>query len=764
MSTHFGYAGQVLRVNLTDHTYSSEPVTPYVEFVGGAGIGHKIVWDEVPFGIHPYDPQAKAVIAVGPLTATPVPCSGRTNITFYTPMMKGNPIVDAHIGGHLAQYMKFAGYDAIIIEGKSPNPVYVKIDDGAVTFEPAGHLWGKGTLETNQSVMKDCGPAFTSFAIGPAGENQIYSSTIHGSLGNSGGCGVGGLFGSKNMKALAVRGTGAVAIANPEKVLELTEYMSRDIIGAWFNAAVPRFQQSWAEFTASIGSGTGWNAAPDRFWGGAPSGVVRLGEQPPGDMNKIGYRAHFLFVRWATDAMSEHGEHFKVKAGGCALCPVKCYSRFDVPHARRVTGKSGKFTQACYTSTGGTIVAPGHYGFLTTPANNTMDGLSVVEANWIHNALFHQTWDDLGIFENYMTNGPDFAYAYANGFFRRQSEGGVIPDAQWDSIPWDLFYARDPQWMIWLTEDMAKGPDNGGTELSWMGMGQYHYTKRWNFPKTFWDGTEIHDAAGNVTGRNAVTRMTNYIGYPSHHFIDAYQVSAVRHNLYNRDPVSHVITNFCWCGLPDDETRRVVEAHWGEGCWDGPGVPVQIGARTPINESKINLAHYHYWYYQWSNMATLCEFVWPMTTSPKRERGYMGDLDLDAKFMEAVTGDSWDLSKVQFYADKLSAMMRVMTLVSYYNEYGYTELRESHDKVPEHWFDRVPGQDPFALPPYTETNPSPNSKMCREDWALSQDMFFDRLGWDKVTGVPTRATLNSLDLGFMIDRLEREGLGHLIPS
>ena len=113
--THYGYAGKILRVNLTNRSITTMDTGPYKDYVGGMGIGYKIIWDEVPLNTHPYAPAAKAVIAVGPLTATGVPCGGRTNISFLTNYSRGASICDAHFGGHFAQYMKFAGYDAIII-------------------------------------------------------------------------------------------------------------------------------------------------------------------------------------------------------------------------------------------------------------------------------------------------------------------------------------------------------------------------------------------------------------------------------------------------------------------------------------------------------------------------------------------------------------------------------------------------------------------------------------------------------------------------
>ncbi|MCL2168859.1 MAG: hypothetical protein FWB74_02410 [Defluviitaleaceae bacterium] len=805
MSQFYGYAGKILRVNLTDHTSSTESIDNYLgrydlrEYLGGIGFGYKVLWEEVPFGepgFHPHDPESKAVISVGPLTATATPASGRTNISFFTPMMKNNPISDAHIGGHLAQYMKFAGYDVIIVEGVSPNPVYVKIDNDVVTFEDASHLWGNmtGTFATNQAILKECGPEFTSFAIGPAGENLVYQASIHGSLGNSGGIGVGSIFGSKNMKAMAIRGSGHVMMANPQAVLAETEYYVKELVDAWMTP-MPRMPQGWNELTRT---GGGWGAGPDRFWLAAPNGPVPTGIQPPGDMNRVGYRAHFVaFGGGAELAVNPaRAEQFMVKAAGCALCTVKCYVRYDVKPARDIINHSGKFSQACYSVNMHGNLYPGvPINAANIENSRWFPGGDAPTANAIFQSQGSWNWDNMGIMENYMMTMGDFAYAFNNGFFRRVSEGpneagnhGVIPDSQWDLIPWHLMQDRDPAWMQWLLQDMAKGPNNGGTELSWLGMGNYHYSKRWNFPESYWNGVPIVDEAGNPVicsysgkqGRNTgFESRTNFLGWPDHHSRDGYQASMVRHNLYNRDPISHVLVMMTWHSLPLDDVIRVAEHWWGEGSFDalsGMSGSTAIRGRTPVNDAKINLAHYHFWYYQWSNMGTLCEFVWPRTLSPKAERNYVGDHHIDARFMTAVTGDDWTLEKISRYADKVGCMMRVMTLITWHNEFGTNNLRETRDIYPDQWFDRMPNQNPFAVPGpdgwttpvagsgvpvWATDNPNPGGKMCRDDWNKTQDMFFTKLGWDPVTGVPTRATLESLDLGYMADELASRGI---LPS
>ena len=271
-----GWAGTVARVNLTTGEITKEDTLPkYKPYIGGMGLGYKVIWDEVPLDTDPYGPDAKAVFAIGPLTASGVPCSGRMNITFLSGWSKGNSIIDAHMGGHFAHAMKYAGYDAIIIEGQSDKPVYLKITDDRITIEDASHVWGTGTFNTNAVLAKECGDTYDVCSIGQAGENLVPMSTIITSVGNSGGAGIGALLGSKKLKALVCRGTGAVKIAQPIAVRELSNYMIRDLVGGNNNHNVPSTPQTWAEYSAT--SKNRWQGAPGVTWDKAPNGPVDSG-------------------------------------------------------------------------------------------------------------------------------------------------------------------------------------------------------------------------------------------------------------------------------------------------------------------------------------------------------------------------------------------------------------------------------------------------------------------------------------------------------
>ena len=137
------------------------------------GLANKIMYDEVAPGTDPLAPENKVVFAVGPLTATGVPLAGRTTIASLSTYTKDHQVVDAHCGGMIGAAIKKAGWDAIVIEGASDEPVYLKIDDDNVEIKPADQVWGLGTRATTEALSRKEGTDFCVATIGPAGENLL---------------------------------------------------------------------------------------------------------------------------------------------------------------------------------------------------------------------------------------------------------------------------------------------------------------------------------------------------------------------------------------------------------------------------------------------------------------------------------------------------------------------------------------------------------------------------------------------------------------
>ena len=211
----FGWTGKVLRVDLTALTSSVEDLDRKAaeQYIGGLGLGAKYLYDEIDPAVDPFSPQNKLLFATGPLTGTGAPAGNRYVVVTKSPLTGG--IANSTAAGEFAINLKYAGYDLVIFEGKATSPVYVYIDDERVCFGDAGPLWGMDTEDTERAVIAATAADAKVSCIGPAGENLVRFACVINDMGRAAGrSGVGAVMGSKNLKAVAVRGTGGVRVAD----------------------------------------------------------------------------------------------------------------------------------------------------------------------------------------------------------------------------------------------------------------------------------------------------------------------------------------------------------------------------------------------------------------------------------------------------------------------------------------------------------------------------------------------------------------------
>ena len=214
-----GYAGRILRVDLTDGKIENEPLDVELakKYVGGMGLSMRLYLDNSKAGVDPLSAENPIVVATGPLSGTMVPTGGNGHVfASRSPATFG--IGEAKSHGTFGTEMKRAGYDAIIITGKAEKPVYLWIDDDAVHILDAQHLWGKSPAETEDALQKEVGDFYVRVSsIGPAGENLVRVACILNEKTRAAGrCGLGAVMGSKKLKAIAIRGTKDVQVANLE--------------------------------------------------------------------------------------------------------------------------------------------------------------------------------------------------------------------------------------------------------------------------------------------------------------------------------------------------------------------------------------------------------------------------------------------------------------------------------------------------------------------------------------------------------------------
>jgi aldehyde:ferredoxin oxidoreductase len=290
-----GYTGKILTINLTEGSIDIEEPEPsfYRRYLGGAGFVAYYLLKNVPKDADPLGPDNVLVYAGGPMTGVPIAGSGRSAMGAKSPLTGGYGEADA--GGFFGAELRQAGFDAVVVTGISPEPVYLWIHDGEAELRPAEHLWGKTTAETQEAVIEELDEKRARFAlIGPSGETQVrYACVIHDLKHAAGRTGIGAVMGSKKLKCVAARGTTKIPIADQEGFRELATFMA----------------QNWK----------------DKAWS-----MHELGT--PGGINGLDARGA-LPTRNFQDGKFEgvegiSGETLRdtllINEGGCYACPIRC--------------------------------------------------------------------------------------------------------------------------------------------------------------------------------------------------------------------------------------------------------------------------------------------------------------------------------------------------------------------------------------------------------------------------------------------------------
>ncbi|MFX0069418.1 MAG: aldehyde ferredoxin oxidoreductase N-terminal domain-containing protein, partial [Candidatus Hodarchaeota archaeon] len=206
----------------------------YRRYIGGEGFVAYFLLKESKPGADPFGPENKLIFAAGPLTGTSVAGSGRNSVGAKSPLTGG--FGEAEVGGHWGAELKHAGFDAIVVEGRAENPVYLWVNDREAEIREADHLWGRDTGDTQRILIEELNDKRVQVAqIGLGGERLVrYACIMNGSHDAAGRTGMGAVMGSKKLKAVAVRGHGKIKVADAEKLKELTEWLlGNPEIWAW---------------------------------------------------------------------------------------------------------------------------------------------------------------------------------------------------------------------------------------------------------------------------------------------------------------------------------------------------------------------------------------------------------------------------------------------------------------------------------------------------------------------------------------------------
>lgn len=308
----YGYTGNILRINLTNRQVIVEHPEEsfYKKYLGGRNIAAYYMLKEIPADTDPLGPDNKLIACTSVLTGTPVPGASRHTLAAKSPLTGGYG--DSEAGGFWGPELKFAGYDAIIVEGKAANPCYIMIKDDVVTIEDATHLWGKDTGDVQSMIREQQeDPKVRVLQTGIAGERMVRYAAVTNELKHwNGRCGLGAVMGSKNLRAIAVRGSKKIEMADRAAVLGHSKWFAQNMKN---NEGLTYFSE--------IGTAAGVNA------------LNGMGLLPTNNFQKGTFES--------AEAMSGERMHSEVlvKREACYACPVRCKRVVEVTEGPRKVDK-----------------------------------------------------------------------------------------------------------------------------------------------------------------------------------------------------------------------------------------------------------------------------------------------------------------------------------------------------------------------------------------------------------------------------------------
>lgn len=293
----YGWRGKILRVDLTKREVKEENLDIKIakDYIGGRGLGIYYLNKEIDPKCDPFSPENMLVMAAGPLTGTSAPTGGRYMVMTKSPLT--GALTCSNSGGHFPKELKWAGIDAILLTGRSPEPVYLFINKGQAEIRPADHLWGKPVPETTEILLSETDPKARVACIGPAGENLVLFAAIMNDKDRAAGrCGVGAIMGSKNLKAVVIRGDSPVSVADKKRFKEVQ------------NKIVPKFSKTLKD-------------SPLRKHG--TLGVITPAVQNNGVFPTKNFQQG-TFENWEAITGVTLTEKYLEKNRGCWACPIAC--------------------------------------------------------------------------------------------------------------------------------------------------------------------------------------------------------------------------------------------------------------------------------------------------------------------------------------------------------------------------------------------------------------------------------------------------------
>ena len=697
----YGWVGKILRVNLDDGAITTEETSKYIDYTGGIGIGYKIIYDEAPMA-DPFSPENRLVFAVGPLTGTLAPSTGRSEVIsisphVYAPKSKHPLVTRSGFGGYWGAELKFAGYDALVVQGKAPKPVFINVNNDTVTIEDAQPMWGKETFEAQDMIKAKVGDDKVQIAIiGPSGENLVRIAPILHRIGNAAGQGgFGAVMGSKNLKAIVVRGTNGVAVSDKKNLIKYVKSVREFQPGPLGSTPLSTGPLSWTEKHID-----------------------------PKNINKQALRFD------QTESCAPWLNQYHVKSQSCYACPQGCYSYMNVDG---MGGGAVSCTQWFYSWMGNRDKAT----FLANQLANklgvdTFEMFPMIQFVWY---LQDEKVDGKSLFDHMYDQklfGPKVKKGLETGHYPPQGDLGTEGlQTLMTIIAYRTDFLGDA-----LAEGFRRALDIIGDKFRSIGMDKVaERVQRFQ---------DMEGIMGGVVGGNGGWGMSAH--YDPRTFGYYW---AVNFAVENRDPNRHSMTNLLeWTGLSFEQAMPVATEHWGREIAENALNDLHRDHSVPLtwNGDKSAWANAYlgqFIHYRGciKDSITVCDWVFPIMTSGRKDRKYTGDISVEYKLFELVTGVKMTQESLNDRAARIWILHRLLTAL----EWGggrMINLREEHDQLPQHFF---AAEDTRVLPPYPPAA-HPHPPLVRENFEAVKDEYYKLMGWDTKTGLPTRTTMKRLGM------------------
>ncbi|KKM09776.1 aldehyde:ferredoxin oxidoreductase [Clostridiales bacterium PH28_bin88] len=630
----YGYNGRILRVNLSSGEISEERPDElfYRTYMGGSCIAAYYLLREMKPNIDPLGPDNILVFADSVVTGAPAPGFNRYTVGAKSPLTGG--IGESQAAGFWGPELKFAGYDAIVIKGQSPKPVYLWIKDGKVEIRDAAHLWGRTTGEAQKLIREELNDVRVRIAlIGPAGENLVRYACIVNELKHANGrTGMGAVMGSKNLKAIAVRGTNKPEFYNKDTITRLAKHFAANFL-----------ENPSVRGTHRLGT----------------SELVSL-QNVTGQLPTRNFRSGYFENADDISAEAIHEKLF-VKAEGCYACPVTCKRVLKADHPYHVDPAYGGPEYESIAALGS--------------ACGVSDVVAVAKANELCNAFGLDT----------VSAGMSIAFAmecFENGLISREEANGL-----------ELKFGNANA-MVRLVEAIAK-----------------------------------RDGLGNLLAEG-VKRSAEKLGKGSERF--AMHVKGAEFPMH--EPRVKGMLGLSYAVSPLGADHLTVE-HDTDFDFNAPQVfldqatPLGLLRRLPtstIDSDKVRMFCYLQPHFSFLDVLGLCIF----TFGPVRFFTMTHLVEL----VSAITGWETSLWEIMKAGERRVHMLRVFNCREGFNK--------KDDWLPERMFSPI------------EDGPAAGNKLDQEEFKDALKLYYEMMNWDVNTGIPSKAKLLELDLGWLLPEVE----------